>query len=180
MDALILRGVHQFSSPWLDSAMLALTNLGDAIFVVAATFFIAGVLLYTKQHKAVAILLCTVGGAAFLNVLLKFLVQRVRPDIWAPLVVEHSYSFPSGHAMASSALAFAVVLVTWHTKWRWYAVVFGGLYMLLIGFSRLYLGVHYPTDVLAGWIVSLIWVLAVKLIVDMVRLRYAPKKPAKQ
>ena len=106
-----------------------------------------------------------VGGAALLNMVLKLIFERPRPDLWEQLIIETSFSFPSGHAMASSALAFSVIAIAWNTRFRWYAVGVGVLFMLVIGFSRLYLGVHYPTDVLAGWFVSGAWVLLVALVV---------------
>ncbi|MDF2461379.1 MAG: acid phosphatase, partial [Candidatus Saccharibacteria bacterium] len=100
----------------------------------------------------------SVAGAALLNLLLKASFQRDRPDLWESIVTETSYSFPSGHAMASSALAFSVMLVLWETKWRWLAVAVGTIYFVLVGVSRMYLGVHFPSDVVAGWCVSLAWV----------------------
>jgi undecaprenyl-diphosphatase len=68
-------------------------------------------------------------------------------------------SFPSGHAMASMALAVALIVLLWPTRWR-YPMLLGGIFFtIMVGLSRIYLGVHYPSDVLAGWVASLAWVM---------------------
>jgi undecaprenyl-diphosphatase len=94
-----------------------------------------------------------------LNLLLKELFGRDRPTLWETLVTEHGFSFPSGHAMASSALGFSIMVTLWNTRFRVPACIVAGFYIVLVGFSRLYLGVHYPTDVLAGWVLSGTWVI---------------------
>jgi undecaprenyl-diphosphatase len=63
--------------------------------------------------------------------------------------------------MASSVLAFTIIALLWKTRWRWPAVTLSTIYFLYIGLSRVYLGVHFPSDVLAGWCISLTWVLLV-------------------
>lgn len=98
-----------------------------------------------------------IGGAAVINTLLKLSFQRQRPTILQALVSEQSFSFPSGHAMASAALACVVVYLAWRSKYRWLALVLGAIYVGIIGLTRVYLGVHYPSDVVAGWCVSIIW-----------------------
>ena len=66
--------------------------------------------------------------------------------------------------MLSSALAFSLVVVMWHTRWRWIVTSLAAAYVVSIGFTRLYLGVHYPTDVVAGWCVSAAWVIIVAVV----------------
>jgi membrane-associated phospholipid phosphatase len=79
---------------------------------------------------------------------------------------EHD-AFPSGHAVASMALASAVLLLTWGTRWRIPALIGGALFVLSVGGSRLYFGFHHPSDVLAGWCLALAWVFAVDLVLDL-------------
>ena len=63
--------------------------------------------------------------------------------------------------MVSSALVVSLIVIAWNTRWRWYVTIAGVIFMSLIGYSRLYLGVHYPTDIIAGWLASTAWVLVV-------------------
>jgi len=165
-DAGLQGFAHGLSSPWLDATMKVVTDFGDVVAIVGVTVVLLVYLLRTHRRRMATVLLFGVGGAAAINLILKFFFTRARPELWTHLVVEDSYSFPSGHAMASSALAFSIMAILWSTKWRWYAVVGGLAYMTLIGFSRIYLGVHYPSDILAGWCISLAWVLIVKTIID--------------
>lgn len=156
-DDNILRFINSFSSSAGDTVFVWLTHLGGILFIpLITTAFCALFWRNGKQEKA-AILAVSVGGAALLNLLVKQLFERSRPELWEQLVTEHSFSFPSGHAMISSALAFALILLFWSTAYRAYAIILGSIYMLTIGFSRLYLGVHYPTDVLGGWLLSMAW-----------------------
>lgn len=165
-DEAILRAVNSLESPTLDLAMVGLTQLGGVIGVVVLTVGFA-TLLWIRHHCQKAIILVTgVGGAALLNILLKTVFQRDRPELWERIVTENSFSFPSGHAMASSALALSLFVIFWHTKWRWLIIILTSLYVAIIAISRLYLGVHYPTDILAGWMVSAAWVGSIVLAVN--------------
>jgi len=158
VDEGVLLLINGTASPQLDAAMAGLTHLGGVWAVALITVGLAMVLWQKQLLRMAALLAVTVGGAATINILLKALFQRDRPELWERIVTENSYSFPSGHAMASSALALGLMVIFWPTRWRWLAVVIGCIYMVIVGFTRLYLGVHYPTDVVAGWLVSAAWV----------------------
>ncbi len=172
-DEATLRAINEYSSPWLDQFFLIVTDIGGIIASVLLAVFVSGVYIYRKDWSKLIFFASAVGGAVALNTLLKLLFSRARPDLWEQLVVESSFSFPSGHAMASSALAFALIVLLWSTRWRWTALATGAVYVFLVGLSRLYLGVHYPTDVLAGWVMSAAWVTIVWLILEWTRSRYA-------
>lgn len=163
-DERILTAINQTLSPRFDAVFVIGTDLGGVIAVVLMSAAIGGWLLYRKQRRLAAFFLSSVGGAMALNATLKLLFTRERPELWERLVTESTYSFPSGHAMASSALAFTLIVLLWPTRWRSWVIGLGLFYMAFIGFSRLYLGVHYPTDVLAGWCLSLAWVLAMRIV----------------
>lgn len=175
-DEAVLRAVNTLSTPWLDAAVAGVTELGGVIGVIVLTAGFS-VLLWRRRHRLRTVqLLLGVIGAVLLNVLLKSVFQRDRPELWERIVTENSYSFPSGHAMASSALALSLVVLLWPTRWRWLVVVGALLYMLIIAFTRLYLGVHYPTDILAGWAVSAAWVAAVGGILAYRRLQRSKQR----
>lgn len=158
LDEQILQAINGSSSPLLDTLAVGFTQLGGVIGVVVLTVGIAALLWGRNKRRMAALLTLGVGGAVLLNLLLKAIFQRDRPELWERLVTENSYSFPSGHAMASSALAFSIVVICWPTRFRWVGVTLAVAYMLVIGLTRLYLGVHYPSDVIAGWAVSAAWV----------------------
>ncbi len=98
-----------------------------------------------------------------LNVLFKLFFARVRPALFEQLTPAPGFAFPSGHAMGSAAFFLALYLLAreFVPRWRWLAAVLGVLLTLGIGLSRLVLQVHYPSDVLAGWVLSAAWVLGV-------------------
>ncbi len=160
-DKAILHLLRDHSRQWLDSIMLFVTSLGGPVFVLLVTAVLAGLLVWQRRKRLAEMVVLVAGGTAFMNFALKLAFHRDRPALWETLAVLDSYSFPSGHAMSSSALALSVVIVYWRTKWRWWSIGVGGLYAGLIGFTRVYLGVHFPSDIIAGWCVSLIWTIIV-------------------
>ena len=161
LDIVILEWLYKFATPTLDKTAIFITDLGSTAFITSLTVMVSLVLYLQQKSLQAVFLIFTAGGAALMNFVLKLIFQRERPTLWNTLVVESSYSFPSGHAMSSSALAFALMALFWHTKWKWLTVVLGTLYFVTIGITRIYLGVHFPSDVLAGWCISLAWVVII-------------------
>jgi undecaprenyl-diphosphatase len=160
-DDAVLRWVDLHRSPTLEPIMLEITFLGTGTVVVMIVA-VSGLFLWLTNHKysALLLLIATVGGI-LLNNLLKVGFGRPRPQIidWGADVV--SWSFPSGHAM-SAAVVYGTVayLAARLQKRRWHRVltlVFAVVLILMIGATRLYLGVHYPSDVIAGIIIGLAW-----------------------
>src|SRR5215207_1380463 len=147
-----------------------------ALGVVVATF-----LAWGRRWVFLGSWLAAVAGSAVLNRLLKGLFERPRPHFEHPLLVESSFSFPSGHAMESfvvyGMLAYFAVLAfrTWESR---VAVVFGAaLLVVLIGFSRMYLGVHYFSDVLAGYAAGGVWLSALVTATEAITRRTKDAKP---
>lgn len=171
VDRQILLAIHAHRSPQFDAFMSVATDIGGVVGVVGLTLLGAVLLYLARKRRAMVQLLVGVGGAAVINLILKSIFVRERPDLWQQIVHETSYSFPSGHSMASSALALSVILILWHTKWRWLAVVGAGAYMVFVGFSRMYLGVHYPTDVGGAWVISAAWVALASVAIGTIRVR---------
>ena len=176
LDQAVLLGIHQVHSPWLDALVTSTTDIGGLIGVVILTLLAVGLLCLARKYRAVVQLLIGVGGADLMNVLLKNMFERARPDLWQWLVHESSYSFPSGHAMASSALAMSVVLILWHTRWRWGAVAAAALYTVYVGLTRLYLGVHYPSDIIGAWIISAAWVVLASMVIGTIKPRIMKRR----
>lgn len=164
-DEQYLLAINERSSPTLDMLFTFVTDIGGVLAVSLMTIGLLAYFLTNKLYYKALLVASGVGGAALLNVIAKASFARERPDLWGQLISESTFSFPSGHAMGSSALAFTVIALLWKTRWRIPALVLGVIYILMIGFSRLYLGVHYPTDVLAGWTLSLAWVATVATII---------------
>lgn len=161
LDVTILKLLHSTSTPWLDHLAVAITQLGGAVFITVVVALLAIGLLTRRQTGAALTLILTVGGAGILTIGLKLLFQRGRPSLWDVLTVETTYSFPSGHAVASSALGFALIILLWRTRWRTLSLAIGTGYIIAVGLTRMYLGVHFPSDVFAGWLISLGWALLV-------------------
>lgn len=148
---------------WLYSAMRDLTSLGSAAVLAVFTLAVAGYCLVRKQaHAAWLVLGSTIGGAVMMN-LLKSAFERPRPTVVPHLVNVSSLSFPSGHAMISAAVyltlgALLARLVQTRLV-KLYCIGMAIFFSFVIGMTRVYLGVHYPSDVLAGWTAGLCWAL---------------------
>ncbi len=160
-DRTIATYLHSLASPPLTTFFLIVTVLGSVEIMAPLGAFVAAILAWRRRWLYLGTWITAVGGSAVLNQLLKGLFARPRPFFEHPLAFETSYSFPSGHAMESfvvyGMLAYFAVLAlkSWRART---AIVFGmALLVLLIGFSRLYLGVHYFSDMVAGYAAGGVW-----------------------
>ncbi|XID93194.1 phosphatase PAP2 family protein [Paenibacillaceae bacterium WGS1546] len=145
---------------WTAVAML-LSELGSTIGVIAICATILLLLAFVLGHRSELVLfVAAVGGAVLLNQLLKLVFRRERPDLHR-LVEETGFSFPSGHAMAAFALYAAAAYLLWRhirpATGRIVLIAIVSLMIVGIGLSRIYLGVHYPSDVVAGYVASGVW-----------------------
>ena len=146
---------------WLQETARNITSLGSIIVLAIITFAVAGYLFLARNHAAAWLMLIAVFGGIVLNDLLKFAFARPRPDFITHADQVFTASFPSGHAALSAItyLTIAALLARSQTsfKIRVYFVSLASILTILIGISRIYLGVHYPTDVVGGWCVGLAW-----------------------
>lgn len=170
VDAVANPFLHAIASPALDAVMNGITTLGSALVLTPLAVLAIGILVY-RGHRAKALFLATaVGGSVALNGTLKLTIQRPRPALpWAHVLPD--YSFPSGHSMNSIVFYLAIALIIWVTYGRRrgsIAVVAALLIALAIGFSRIYLGYHYFSDVIGGFAAGLTWLFVVALAFETV------------
>ncbi len=153
---------------WLTEAFKDFTALGSVTIIVITSifsmiFFIAG-----KKYLIAVLFLVPVIGGGVSDILLKEIFARPRPNIVPHLVKVFTFSFPSGHAVMSIALYFTLSYISVHLVkdkiLKRFIYTAAAIFIIIIGFSRIYLGVHYPTDVFAGWCLGAMWFLFFKII----------------
>ncbi len=170
-DTTVLLTLQKLHTPLLDQIMLGFTFIGDPTILLVATLSICfGLIL--QQQRVEAVILAIAGiGAIGLNFLLKDLFARTRPELWQQMIDVRYYSFPSGHAMIS-AVVYGLIGYFLATRFKGqsgWIISLTALLVVIIGFSRLYLGVHWPTDIIAGYAAGLIWLIACILTLEVWR-----------
>lgn len=160
-DDAVLRWIGTHHTKFLDSAMLEITALGTGAVVVVMVS-VAGLFLALTRHKYSALLLLVAtGGGGILGMVLKLRFDRPRPHIFTWGTQAISSSFPSGHAMSATivytTVAYLAARLEKHNWSRLLTMFLAAVIIALISFSRLYLGVHYPSDVAAGMVIGLSW-----------------------
>ena len=160
LDSVIIWLVQYYASPFWDKIMLTFTAVGSAYCFGLIGMLLLGLLLYCRRWHEGAVLSVCLGGSILLNLLLKNIFARPRPDV-LPIVSAVGYSFPSGHAMVALCFygmsAYLLSRIFTHILSRIMIFLLFGILVMLIGISRIYLGVHYPSDVLAGYIAGATW-----------------------
>ena len=168
IDERILRALRRPDDPaipigpkWLRVAALDITSLGAAAVITLTVLAVIGFMLLHGMYRTAAFVVAASAGGWLLNFALKGVIERARPDVVPHLHEVNSLSFPSGHAMTSAAVYLTLgALVMDMTRTRLgkiYCMIVAMLATALVGATRVYLGVHYPTDVLAGWLMGLSW-----------------------
>lgn len=160
--------VHSLASPTLTTIMRVATDLGEQEVVLGISAVLAAGLWFGRRRRDALLVAVTIFGAEVWMNMLKRLFHRVRPEPFFDVRTPRSYSFPSGHALLSLTLyglLAALVSARLRGPWRWVVRIAAAALILAIGFSRVYLGVHYATDVIGGYLVAVVWlVLAEELL----------------
>ena len=168
IDEWVLRAFRSPDDPsdpigpvWLEEAVRDLTALGSAIVVSLVVAAVLGLLLIVRDYRAASLVLGSTVGGQLLCLLLKRFFARPRPSLVPGLTRVQLASFPSGHSMVAVVLylTLGAILAGFvpQTRLKLYIISVAMLLAFLVGTSRIYLGVHYPTDVLAGWCAGLSW-----------------------
>ncbi|HKY29098.1 MAG TPA: phosphatase PAP2 family protein [Pyrinomonadaceae bacterium] len=164
-DESALALLNQFASPRLTFFMRIMTYLGSNGFLIFLGTYVVIAFALVRWKRAMVTFLVTMAGAAVLNSTLKMIFGRARPEPFFGILPPASYSFPSGHALFSFCfygVVAAVITARIRGTGKRIAIWIGAFVLvILIGLSRVYLGVHYPSDVVAGYAVGFVWVMVV-------------------
>lgn len=163
-DLAVRDGVHAAASPPFTMAMRGVTLLGSIEFLLPLGAFVVWRLLAVGRRRDAVWLVVAALGADGIDTGLKLIFERPRPEAFFGLAEPASWSFPSGHSMASFCFYGAVAAIAMAqapSGWKRAGLLLAAaLVVFTIGFSRVYLGVHYPTDVLGGYAAGMVWLLA--------------------
>jgi membrane-associated phospholipid phosphatase len=167
-DIAIRQTVHSYGSPLLTHLMRYITISGDIRFLIPLLLVVEFWLVHLKRYRTGLKLLIVWPGATAISESLKLIFRRARPEAFFGYSEPITYSFPSGHTIASTCCfcALAALLTARIESLVWKIVIWtvAALISLAVGFSRIYLGVHYPSDVLAGYAISVVWVTGLRAI----------------
>lgn len=164
-DVPILLFARNLASDGLDRVFLFFSAVGYQWGVVPFDIALILVLAWRRRMREGVFAGVAIVGSALLNLSTKQFFARDRPTLWESIAPETTYSFPSGHAMGSATLAWVLLLLAWRTRWRWPVAIAMIAFAAMVAFSRVYLGVHYPSDILAGWAAASAWTVSVYLLV---------------
>lgn len=152
--------VKKLRNPTLTEIMKWITKLSNTTFIVLATIFIMVLLISKKKEKIAALVFLNLGAITLMNQVLKYIFKRERP-IGYKLIRQGGYSFPSGHAMVSMAfyglIIYLIIHLVKNNRIKKILITMNIIIILLIGISRIYLGVHYLSDILTGYSISMIY-----------------------
>ncbi|HEY9762521.1 MAG TPA: phosphatase PAP2 family protein [Trichocoleus sp.] len=164
-DTSLMLTLHPYANPRLDRVAAIATEFGTEWGVIPITLVLIGLALWRQCWRIALYLGLTLVGSSLLNHALKTIWHRARPALWEVIKPHLDFSFPSGHAMSSMTFVAALIWLNRNNPRLPLLLVYGGLFVVLIAWTRLYLGVHFPSDILAGWMLSIALATGMGLIV---------------
>lgn len=173
-DSVIIDWVQSFVSDSATPIMIAITEIGYIYVIIPIILIALFILLFIKKHFWEAVfLVVAIGGGDIIKVIFKHFFHRERPSIFR-VIEETGFSFPSGHSMAAITFYGMLAYIIWinipHRKGlRIFISIFAPFLILFIGISRIYLGVHYPSDVIAGFAVGGAWLTTCIMALNAIR-----------
>jgi undecaprenyl-diphosphatase len=163
VDSAILLTVTKTRTPWLTIAAVDVTALGSTTLVVLFSAFTLVVLLVLRDRLGALQLLAASAGAGILTLLTKNIIERIRPEEVQHLIATSGFSYPSGHSLSTSALYLTIAIIAGryvqHSGARVAIFLAVSAVLIMVGASRVYLGVHYATDVVSGISLGAAWAL---------------------
>jgi len=170
--------LQQFVTPGLTRFMLSITFLGNHMFLIPANIVLLAYFL-TRKNRWFSIRVIAVAlSSLVLNFSLKFFIHRSRPEV--PLVMKAAgYSFPSGHALMSVSFYGLLIFIIWHemkSRWKYFIIAILVALIGLISFSRIYLRVHYISDVFAGLAIGTLWLIFSFRLIKRLQARYVRRQ----
>ena len=182
LDKLILRGLRTDSDPglpigpvWLKATAIDITALGGVTVLTLVTVLVAGYLVADRKAYQALFVAAAISSGAVVSTALKAFFVRARPEVVPHLVEVTSASFPSGHAMNSAMVYLTLAALVARSQElvtvRLYLLSIAILLTMLVGTTRVYLGVHWPSDVIAGWCIGAIWAVFCSLIAKFLERR---------
>jgi len=158
-DRAILLWIHSFANPTLDRLMEFITGFNNPDFVTVVAVVTLALLVWQRCYAEAKIFAIDSAGGVILSYGLKSVFGKARPDLWESAVKEISFSYPSGHALGSTVLYgfLAYLFATRIPQFAWLIYLLAVMLIGAIGLSRLYLGVHWPTDIIGGYGIGFLW-----------------------
>lgn len=156
-DLPVLQIARAMARQGFDHVFLLFSAIGYQYGVVPFDIALVLLLAWKRRFREGLFAGVALGGSALLNIVAKQVFARERPTLWQSISPEDGFSFPSAHAMGSMTMAVVVILLVWPSRWRWFAIATMSVFTVMVGLSRIYLGVHYPSDILAGWTAASVW-----------------------
>jgi len=172
-DKTVLLWIHSFANPTLDRIMHFVTGLNNPEFVSIVAAITLGLLLWKRCYPEAQTFVIDCAGGVVLSYGLKSVFGKTRPDLWQSAIEEVSFSYPSGHALGSTVLYgfLAYLFATRFPQFAWLIYSLAVLMIASIGLSRLYLGVHWPTDIIGGYGIGFLWLMFCITILKLQKMR---------